>query len=680
MTLAIRLMGAALALACLLPLHRVLDPKRAGPAGAATRDVAEASWLLGVTGTLIIVIVAWVATRMRSGDSPQPTRLARLCDAVARPAPRRFAAFTGIAAGLGSGILASQAHGRAPTSVDEMSQLLHAAVVASGRLALPTGDTAEALILQNGILTSQGWASIYPPLHTLFLAAGLLTGAAWLVGPILTGLATGVSTWTLERLIGTHAARLSGLLLCVSPFWLLIGASHLSHTSAAAGLAIVSLGCLLARDAGARRAAFGWAVLAGAGMGIAVSSRPWVGLVCSVALVFGLWGWGEYQGDRRRVWTLRLLGMLTGGSPFAVLLFGWNTVLFGHPFRLGYAAAFGPTHGLGWHVDPWGNRYGLIEAVGYTGADIAQLGVRLLESPMPGTLLIALMLLLGPTAITRRAAVPTLWAGSALAANALYWHHGIHFGPRMLFESAPAWMGLIGLATTSVFRSKDGAGTRVLRWTTGLAVSSGIVLSLSTLWSSLEPATHRPPDQAHPVTTGPPGSAAPKLVFVHGSWGSRVAARLAAAGMRRDSIETALRRNDLCQVDRFARWRSSPTGQPPPLDFEARPGSPPELQTRVLSPGNSIRVSADVEPDATCRREARADRFGALELETVAWQAPAVGNSGLLYVRDLGPGANLRFPGAVSGNALVWIDHVDTGSVILPYDEGMQLLWGGPSD
>ena len=87
-----------------------------------------------------------------------------------------------------------------------------------------------------------------------------------------------------------------------------------------------------------------------------------------------------------------------------------------------------------------------------------------------------------------------------------------------------------------------------------------------------------------------------------------------------------------------------------------------------------------VEPDATCRREARADRFGALELETVAWQAPAVGNSGLLYVRDLGPGANLRFPGAVSGNALVWIDHVDTGSVIVPYDEGMQLLWGGPSD
>ncbi|MGB1780312.1 MAG: hypothetical protein ACPHQP_12205, partial [Longimicrobiales bacterium] len=61
MILAQRLVGVALALSAILPVHRLLDPRDTGPAGAATRDVAEASWLLGVSGTLIVVTLAWVA-------------------------------------------------------------------------------------------------------------------------------------------------------------------------------------------------------------------------------------------------------------------------------------------------------------------------------------------------------------------------------------------------------------------------------------------------------------------------------------------------------------------------------------------------------------------------------------------------------------------------------------------
>ena len=195
---------------------------------------SEALWRLGVSGSLIVVTLAWVAMRMQpaTGTTGHATR--RPWDAGRAPTSLRFATLTGALAGLGSGVLASRAHGRVPTTVDEMAQLLHAAIVADGRLTLPTGDAAAALVLQNGVLSSEGWASIYPPLHTLLLAAGLTLGAAWLVGPVLTGIATGASTWTLERLMGKDAGRLTGLLLCVSPFWLLIGGSHLSHSSAAA--------------------------------------------------------------------------------------------------------------------------------------------------------------------------------------------------------------------------------------------------------------------------------------------------------------------------------------------------------------------------------------------------------------------------------------------------------------
>ena len=66
-----------------------------------------------------------------------------------RPAAGPFAIFTGALAAVGAAVLASQAHGRAPTTVDEMAQLLHAAAIAGGSLTLPTGEAAAALVVQN---------------------------------------------------------------------------------------------------------------------------------------------------------------------------------------------------------------------------------------------------------------------------------------------------------------------------------------------------------------------------------------------------------------------------------------------------------------------------------------------------------------------------------------------------
>ena len=42
--IAARAFGAALLLLAYLPLHRLLDPTVAGPAGASTRAAAEAAW------------------------------------------------------------------------------------------------------------------------------------------------------------------------------------------------------------------------------------------------------------------------------------------------------------------------------------------------------------------------------------------------------------------------------------------------------------------------------------------------------------------------------------------------------------------------------------------------------------------------------------------------------------
>jgi len=321
-------------------------------------------------------------------------------------------------------------------------------------------------------------------------------------------------------------------------------------------------------------------------------------------------------GLETRGWGLRRVALtLGGGTPFAILLLAWNQRLFGDPFLLGYTAAFGPAHGLGLLIDPCGNRYGWVEALAYTGADSVQLGAHLLETPLPALALIGAALALG--SLPRGAGVLCAWAGAALVANALYWHHGIHMGPRMLYQSSPAWASLFAIAAVSLVGSDVAPLSRyrdfrawvvLLPLLGGLALAPGVVrghVSLSTAATS---------------AMLPSGMKESSVVFVHVSWASRVSARLASSSMRRDSIETALRRNDICAVDTYARGRARSLEESTDrLDFEASPGTPGSLEQRELSPGNVIRVSPSRAPTPSCLREARADRLGVIELEPLLW-------------------------------------------------------------
>src|SRR5690606_30868882 len=119
-------------------------------------------------------------------------------------------------------------------------------------------------------------------------------------------------------------------------------------------------------------------------------------------------------------------------------------------------------------------------------------------------------------------------------------------------------------------RRAPGRGTR----TFGYAPRPGVAVALATgavtgivVLGPLRLATYsqeRPAALA--VTTAAFG---PSLVFVHGGWSARLAARLAATGMRLDSIETALRQNTTCAVQRFTDARER-GGAQPALDFDRR--------------------------------------------------------------------------------------------------------------
>lgn len=674
-------LGLALLALSYLPLHRLLAPRETGPAGEQTRAAAEAAWVSGMLGTGLVLVLALLLARVVASDFLEARLTAAGRRLVHAPATT-FSVGVALLALLQCALIAWAVHGGRPTSVDEMVQLLHARALLNGAITLPLSGPAPAWSVLNGVVTESGWASVYPPLHTAWLAAWLWVGAAWLAGPVATAAAVGATAWCADALLEDRAAaRAAGILLAFTPFFLLLGGTHLSHGTTAALLAGVLLTAILARDRG-----WIWAVAVGAAMGAAVCARPWTGLVISTVLVAGVWiPRARREGSS---WAAgRVGGVVLGGVPFAALLCWWNATLFGHPLRLGYSVAFGPAHGLGFHRDPWGNRYGLLEAIGYTGADLVQLGAHLLETPLPALALVGTGLMLGrrwrrgESARARQSAfggagVFLAWGIAGVAANAAYWHHGVHMGPRLLFETAPAWVVLWVLMAVELARP-DGRlppfARRTAMWVAILSLSGGAVLTPGVIR-----AYRASPGEAVAASlpTVPAGEQA--LVFVHGSWASRVANRLAALGMRRDSVETALRQNDLCAVDRFARARAAGQAAPVSLSLEPRPGTPSHLQGRSLSRGNTVRVDPGLAWDAGCVREARADRLGSLELEPLAWQT-SPGTSPLMVVRDLGPSLNARVMEAYPDRrAWFWIAN-DGGQepALLPYDEGAELLWGG---
>jgi hypothetical protein len=666
-----RIFGWLLLVFSAAPLHRLLTPARTGPAGTSTRASAEAAWVSGLLGATIVIVLAAVLTRT---DSAVRLRdfASKAGAALDLPSGRSFALAVGAVAAVLGASTALLIHGGLPTSVDELAQLLHAQAVASGSLTLPVENATAAWSVQNGTFTDSGWASIYPPVHTLLLAGGLLVGVPWLVGPLAIGVATAAfAAGAEETLQDARLARASAVLLALSPFWILLGSTHLSHSTAAAAVALVFWA-----SARARTGSLSAFLMLGGAVGLAVATRPWTGLALSTALVVvvtlpGLW---RRRSSSKTV--AQASAFLAGGTPFALLLFWWNNRLYGSPFELGYSAAFGPSHGLGLHVDPWGNMYGATEALAYSGADVVQLSAHLLETPLPALLLVGLALILG----VGGRAVPALlaWAFAGIAANSMYWHHGVHMGPRMLFETVPAWIALTviaghGLATMSAAVPKwvrDGA-----TWAVAISLIGSVLLAPNVV------LMQRSGGGAASASTLVPSTAPTEtaLIFVHGSWSSRISARLATDGMRRDSIETALRRNDVCAVDAFSRVRMIEIGAVRDLEMEALPGSPPALTSRTLSPGNRVRVDPSLPVSATCMREARSDRFGAIELEGLLWQVPPLPDAQIVIARDMGPAGNApvltQYP---QKTPYLYMDGPD-GPRLLAYDVGMELAWGGPA-
>ena len=697
-------LGAILIVLAFVPVYRLMDTSADAPHREVSVDVAEVTLQLAWWGTIVTVLLAWLCSQIlptgpiRSTGRAFATWLSRV------PTHLYAVSVAGISFGL-SALTGRFLYQGFFTNVDEIASSIHARYLARGLLSGPIAEAPEAWLIPNTLMVAEGWVSQFPPVHLLGMAVMIRAGIPTLLGPLFAGVLAGLLALSLPRLLPEHpgSARVAALLVGVAPITIFLGGGSMSHVSAGAFGAAVLYAVLRARDGGAW-----WGAAAGAAIGLMVSDRPLIGLVVGTVFTLGLWGPHAF-GDHPlgRAWFLRRAGAaLLGGAPFAVFLGWFNQRLFGNPFTLGYLAAFGERHRLGFHMDPWGYPYSFREAVAFTSSDLLSLGVQLLETPFPLTAVVGLYLLVA-SRLPKGVGVLVAWAFLPVVANGYYWFHDV----RMFFEAAPAWITL-GVVAAVALAGSPGSGTEgppaedgdlgqggpqrassrywggkasdMAAWAVLFGAVSTAVWGAPTRWGGYRWSE----ETLQRITVPLIPTAEPAIVFVHTSWNERLSSRLqGAGGMRQDSIITALRRNTNCGLHLYALAREAHATAVDPdrtslpeVDLEQAPGTPPDIQRPPSPPGATLRTR-DGEPfDIACIREAGADRYGAVALAPLVWQGDLPGDEEgrPMFVRDFGPELNRRLLELYPDRRPFVFVPKDPAlpPEIVPYDEAMAQLWG----
>jgi len=678
-----------------VPIYRLMDTSEAAPHRRVSFDVAEVTLQLAWWGSIVTLLLAFLFARIL------PSRAIRKMGRVfiawlSKPSAAIYAlTLSGLSFGL-SALTGRFLYQGLLTSVDEMAATVHARYLANGLLAGPIKDAPEAWLIPNTLMVAEGWVSQFPPAHLLAMAGLIRAGVPMLLGPLSAGVLVGLVALSLPRLLlgNVGAARVAALLVAMSPFVIFLGGGSLSHVSAGSFGAAVLYAALRARDGHAW-----WGIAAGAAVGLMVSDRPLIGLVLGTLFTLGLWGVAAF-GDNPRgpAWFLCRAGAtLLGGAPFALLLGWFNQRLYGSPFTLGYVAAYGDRHLLGFHMDPWGFPYSLREAVAFTSSDVLSLGLLLLETPFPITALIGSYLLLA-SRLPRGIGVLAAWAFLPVVANGYYWFHD----PRMLFEAAPAWITLGVMAALGLVGGLGGkidgpspeapggglqgaGGSRDWRgWAADMtmwAILFGVVYAAA--WGA--PGRWRSyrwsEETLQRITVPSMPTQEPAIVFVHTSWNERLSSRLqGAGGMRQDSIITALRQKTQCGLHLYALAREARGTSLPQVDLEQVPDVASDVE-RPPSPTDATIRTRDGEPlGIECLREIGADRFGTVAFAPLVWQGdlPGLEEGRPMFVRDFGPERNRRLLDAYpERRPFVFVPRDPSKPPeIVPYDEAMSQLWG----
>jgi hypothetical protein len=312
--------------------------------------------------------------------------------------PDRFALSAAAFVTILAAVLCFYSYERHPHVPDEVAYLAQARLFASGAVTMPAPPVPEGfeayLMMGNG----NSWYPVPPPGWPIILTVGELFGLPWLVNPFLAGINVLLVYVLLRELYPKSLARISIFLLALSPWYIFLGMSFMTH--------MFSLTCALAAAVGVawsrREDKAIWAWFGGLALGMISMVRPLEAV--AVAGLLGLWaiGIGGKRLKAAGIAGLILSSMIVGGIGLA-----YNAVLTGnaaefpinvytdeHFGKNSNAYGFGADRGMGWEFDPYPG-HGPFDALVNTNLNVSATNTELFGWSIGSFLLIAIGLCVG---------------------------------------------------------------------------------------------------------------------------------------------------------------------------------------------------------------------------------------------------------------------------------------------
>lgn len=340
-----------------------------------------------------------------------------------------------------------------PGVPDSIAQYVHARLLADGRLFAPGEPLAEFFPFPTAVMNFQErWFSQYPPGHLLSLAAGHALGVPFLVNPALGAAATASSYFLAKQVCDERIARITALLMLLSPFVLLTSAEYMSHATSLLAATLFLFFMLKARKS------LKWrhGALAGAMLGWLFITRPYT--ACLVALPVFIWALRPGFFSTPKIVAAGFLAF----APWALFQLFFNAATTGNPLTYGYIVRFGPTHVPGFSLPVPGDMrwyasepLTLWRAIGQLSNNLIGLNLYLFAWPIPALtfVIVAAVYCLRTRETRLLASVPA----SLALGHAFYFYQDWCFGPRFLYEGTPmlAMLTALGMRhAAAVIRSR----------------------------------------------------------------------------------------------------------------------------------------------------------------------------------------------------------------------------------
>lgn len=334
-----------------------------------------------------------------------------------------------------------------PHILDASAYVMQAKIFASGHLSAPTPSNLAAFQGPFMVTYDGRWFAQYPPGASLLLAAGYLLRAPWLIEPIMGAL----GLWGIYRLgrmwYGHATAWIAVFLGALSPFYIYLAASYLSHVPAM----FFEVYFLLFLTRYARRMYMRDLVLAAVSWsGLLLTrelSAALVGLVAPVLIFCFYWRRLRRERGRLLVGVLAALGVaLCGGCVYLI----YNYVQTGAAL-VTPRALFSPADQLGFGIGV--GFYGQHTlAAGFVNLDelLTSLSIDLYGWPFYLTLAFLPLAFVGKRVRKRWDVCCLALACVLAAAQVAYFYHGIYLGPRYLFDTLPFLLLLTARGMTNL--------------------------------------------------------------------------------------------------------------------------------------------------------------------------------------------------------------------------------------